>query len=49
MFDLKTVPTDAVLDHVERNHYNHAIFLTYSLDIPFFESSVLRPLVSREA
>src|SRR5258708_3008448 len=47
MFDLKTVPTDAVLDRVERNHYNHAIFLTYSLDIPFFESSVLRPLVSR--
>ena len=47
MFDLKTVPTDAVMDRVERNRYDHAIFLTYSLDIPFFESSVLRPLVSR--
>jgi len=47
MFDLNTVPTDSVLDRVERNRYGHAIFLTYSLDIPFFESSVLRPLVSR--
>jgi hypothetical protein len=47
MFDLKTVPTDAVLDRVEKNRYDHAIFLTYSLDIPFFERAVLRPLVSR--
>ena len=47
MFDLKNLPADALLDSVESNRYNHAVFLTFSLDLPFFESSILRPLISR--
>jgi hypothetical protein len=47
MLGVKDSPRDSVLSYLERGPYSHAVFLTYSLDIPFFESCILRHLAGR--
>lgn len=47
MFDLRKLPTGSLIGQIEREAYGHAVFLTYGLDIPFFDSAILRHLVGR--
>jgi hypothetical protein len=44
---MSTVPTGSLLDRIESGRFEHAIFLSYSIDTLFFEVAVLRHLVRR--
>lgn len=45
---MKPTPTTSLLRRVESTAFEHAVFLTYSLDLPFFEDTILRHLLRRE-
>lgn len=45
---MKQTTTVSLLKRLEGRAFEHAVFLTYSVDLPFFEDTVLRYLLRRE-
>ncbi len=43
------IPTRSLLEEIDKSAFEHAIFLTYGIDLPFFEDSILRSLLRQEA
>jgi hypothetical protein len=45
---MKDIPKLSLLEVVEDTAFEHAVFLTYGIDLPFFEDSIIRALLRQE-
>jgi hypothetical protein len=43
------IPTRSLLEELDKGAFDHAVFLTYGLDLPFFEDSILHSLLRQES